>query len=132
MLISYERAKAEALGFDARGGLMERAERLTALGLGVLFETLLVPILWLMLALTAFTAVQRFVVVWRQASDRGARTAAAGAHPAPGPPHAPHIPPRRSGHVAHLQGTVGRGTRAPDRRTAARGAGAGTGALTRR
>src|SRR5213592_1294756 len=28
MLISYERAKAEGLGFNARGGLMERAERL--------------------------------------------------------------------------------------------------------
>src|SRR5437588_809010 len=27
MLISYERARAEALGFEARGGLMERAER---------------------------------------------------------------------------------------------------------
>ena len=74
MLISYERAKAEALGFHARGGLMERAERLALLGLGVLFETLLVPILWLMLVLTAFTAVQRFVVVWRQASDRGSRS----------------------------------------------------------
>ncbi|MGH9116404.1 MAG: CDP-alcohol phosphatidyltransferase family protein [Acidimicrobiales bacterium] len=69
MLISYERAKAEALGFHARGGLMERAERLIALGVGVLFETLLIPILWLMLVLTAFTAVQRFVVVWRQASE---------------------------------------------------------------
>src|SRR6476620_4634194 len=34
MLISYERAKAESLGFDARGGVMERAERLIALGLG--------------------------------------------------------------------------------------------------
>ena len=33
MLISYERAKAESLGYDARGGLMERAERLIALGL---------------------------------------------------------------------------------------------------
>src|SRR5688572_13317501 len=30
-LISYERAKAESLGFDARGGLMERAERIIAL-----------------------------------------------------------------------------------------------------
>src|SRR5690242_11979121 len=27
MLISYERARAESLGLDARGGLMERAER---------------------------------------------------------------------------------------------------------
>ncbi|MCX7621307.1 MAG: CDP-alcohol phosphatidyltransferase family protein [Acidimicrobiales bacterium] len=68
MLISYERARAESLGFDARGGLMERAERLIALGVGVLFEVLLVPILFLMLALTSVTAVQRFVKVWRQAS----------------------------------------------------------------
>lgn len=68
MLISYERAKAEALGFDARGGLMERAERIIALGVGLLFESLLVPILWLMLALTLLTAVQRFAKVWRQAS----------------------------------------------------------------
>ncbi len=69
MLISYERAKAESLGFTARGGLMERAERMVLLGFGLLFDTLLVPILWLMLALTLFTAVQRFVRVWRQASN---------------------------------------------------------------
>jgi CDP-diacylglycerol--glycerol-3-phosphate 3-phosphatidyltransferase len=68
MLISYERAKAESLGFDARGGVMERAERLVALGVGLLFDVLLVPILWLMLVLTVVTAVQRFVKVWRQAS----------------------------------------------------------------
>lgn len=68
MLISYERAKAESLGFDARGGLMERAERLAFLGFGLLFESLLVPVLWVMLALTLVTAVQRFVTVWRQAS----------------------------------------------------------------
>src|SRR5262245_28832811 len=68
MLISYERAKAEALGFDARGGLMERAERLAFLAFGLLFESLLVAVLWVMLALTAITAVQRFVKVWRQAS----------------------------------------------------------------
>ncbi len=69
MLISYERAKAESLGYDAKGGLMERAERLVALALGLLFEVLLVPILILMLVLTVVTAAQRFVKVWRQASD---------------------------------------------------------------
>ena len=69
MLISYERAKAESLGYDAKGGLMERAERLVALALGLLFEVLLVPILILMLVLTIVTAAQRFVKVWRQASD---------------------------------------------------------------
>jgi CDP-diacylglycerol--glycerol-3-phosphate 3-phosphatidyltransferase len=68
MLVSYERAKAEALGFDARGGLMERAERLAFLAFGLLFESLLVPVLWVMLVLTTFTAGQRFVTVWRQAS----------------------------------------------------------------
>ncbi|MBA2281676.1 MAG: CDP-alcohol phosphatidyltransferase family protein [Acidimicrobiia bacterium] len=68
MLISYERAKAEALGFDARGGVMERAERLVLLGFSLLFEVILIPALWLMLVLTAVTAVQRFVTVWRQAS----------------------------------------------------------------
>jgi CDP-diacylglycerol--glycerol-3-phosphate 3-phosphatidyltransferase len=43
LIISYERAKAEALGFNAKGGVMERAE--------------------------IVTAVQRFVKVWRQASQ---------------------------------------------------------------
>jgi CDP-diacylglycerol--glycerol-3-phosphate 3-phosphatidyltransferase len=47
---------------------MERAERLVCLGIGVLFSQLLVPMLFLMLALTSLTAVQRFVKVWRQAS----------------------------------------------------------------
>jgi CDP-diacylglycerol---glycerol-3-phosphate 3-phosphatidyltransferase len=68
MLISYERAKAESLGFDARGGLMERAERIIALGVGLLFDSVLIPMLWLMLALTLFTAAQRFAKVWSQAS----------------------------------------------------------------
>jgi len=68
MLVSYERARAESLGFDARGGLMERAERLLFLGFGLLFDSLLIPVLWVMLALTLYTAGQRFVRVWRQAS----------------------------------------------------------------
>lgn len=68
LLISYERAKAESLGFSARGGLMERAERMIAIGLGLLFSFVMIPLLWLMLGLTLLTAVQRFVMVWRQAS----------------------------------------------------------------
>lgn len=67
MLVSYERAKAESLGYDARGGLMERLERMVLLGVGLALDVL-VPVLWIMLALTAFTAVHRFVRVWRQAS----------------------------------------------------------------
>jgi len=66
--ISYERAKAESLGLQAKGGLMERAERIILLCLGLLFDNLLVPILWIMLVLTSITAVQRFVKVWKQAA----------------------------------------------------------------
>ncbi len=66
-LISYERAKAESLGLEAKGGLMERAERIILLCIGLLLPVLLVPILVIMLVLTAITAVQRFVKVWRQA-----------------------------------------------------------------
>lgn len=66
-LISYQRAKAESLGLQAKGGLMERAERVTLLCIGLLFEPLLVPVLWVMLALTTITAGQRFAKVWRQA-----------------------------------------------------------------
>jgi CDP-diacylglycerol--glycerol-3-phosphate 3-phosphatidyltransferase len=68
MLVSYQRAKAESLGFDAKGGIMERAERFIVLGFGLLFSELLIGVLWVMLVLTVVTAVQRFVKVWRQAS----------------------------------------------------------------
>jgi CDP-diacylglycerol---glycerol-3-phosphate 3-phosphatidyltransferase len=68
LIISYERAKAEALGYDAKGGLMERAERLIAIGLALLFQPAMIAILWVMLILTVATAVQRFAKVWRQAS----------------------------------------------------------------
>jgi CDP-diacylglycerol---glycerol-3-phosphate 3-phosphatidyltransferase len=67
-LVSYQRAKAESLGFEARGGLMERAERFIVLGFGLLFSPLFVGTLWVMLVLTIVTVVTRFVKVWRQAS----------------------------------------------------------------
>lgn len=67
-LISYMRAKAESLGYQAKGGLMERAERLVMLIAALAVSALLVPILWVMLALTLVTAGQRFTKVWRQAS----------------------------------------------------------------
>jgi CDP-diacylglycerol--glycerol-3-phosphate 3-phosphatidyltransferase len=67
-LVSYQRAKAESLGFEAKGGLMERAERFVVLAFGLLFSALFVPVLWVMLVLTGLTAATRFRKVWRQAS----------------------------------------------------------------
>jgi len=66
-LVSYERAKAESLGYSANGGLMERAERMLLLALGLTVRSLLLPALWLMLVLTVITAGHRFLMVWRQA-----------------------------------------------------------------
>jgi CDP-diacylglycerol---glycerol-3-phosphate 3-phosphatidyltransferase len=66
MIISYERARAESLGINARGGLMERAERFVFLSIGLAFG-ILVPVLWVMLVLTSFTAADRFRKVYRQA-----------------------------------------------------------------
>lgn len=67
-IVSYIRAKADALGFDARGGLVERAERIILLAIGLLFEPVLIPVLVLIIVLNVITAGQRFVKVWRQAS----------------------------------------------------------------
>ena len=72
-VISYERAKAESLGFIAKGGLMERTERLIALGLSLLFHQVMIQILWIALFLTFGTAIGRFIRVWRQASGLPAR-----------------------------------------------------------
>jgi CDP-diacylglycerol--glycerol-3-phosphate 3-phosphatidyltransferase len=66
-LVSYERAKAEALGLEAKGGLMERAERMILLGVGFLAHGFLVPVICVLLALTSATAIGRFVRVWRSA-----------------------------------------------------------------
>jgi CDP-diacylglycerol--glycerol-3-phosphate 3-phosphatidyltransferase len=76
-LVSYERAKAEALGLEAKGGLMERAERMILLGVGFLAPWLLVPVLWVLFGLITMTAVGRFVKVWRAAEGPAPRPATA-------------------------------------------------------
>ena len=78
LVVSYERAKAESLGFTAKGGIMERAERIVVLCAALAFSFVMIPLLWLMLVLTLVTAGQRFAMVWRQAS--GGRTTARRPH----------------------------------------------------
>ena len=69
-IISYERAKAESLGLSARGGLMERAERMIVLGIALLSATIFVPVLWVLFVLATVTAAARFVKVWNAASGK--------------------------------------------------------------
>ncbi len=75
--ISYQRAKAELLGFNAKGGLMERAERVLMLAIGLAIASLLPYVLIFILLASAVTVVQRFLKVWSQASkqiDKSKRT----------------------------------------------------------
>ncbi len=76
-LISYQRAKAESLGFNAKGGLMERAERVLLLLMGVTFPALLQIALVAVAAGSVLTVVQRFLKIWRQASHHPDRIQAA-------------------------------------------------------
>lgn len=64
---SYMRARAESLGWTATVGVMERAERLVALLLGLAFPILLPIALWLLAVGGLVTVGQRLRVVMRQA-----------------------------------------------------------------
>lgn len=72
-VISYIKARAEATGLQADGGLIERAERLiiTLVGTGLTGFGLPHAIdvaLWLLVGLSVVTVVQRMIAVWRSAA----------------------------------------------------------------
>lgn len=68
-LVSYLRSKAESLGFDCKIGVLERAERVIVLIVGLALR--MVPAaLWVIAALSAVTVVQRLVHVGKQARAR--------------------------------------------------------------
>ena len=69
-LVPYIRAEAEAFGINCTVGIAERTERLiialTAIGFhGLGVPYILAVLMWLLLALSAVTAIQRVVVVYR-------------------------------------------------------------------
>ena len=64
-IIPYARARAEAAQVSCSIGLMERAERIILLSVGVLFQWL-EPILWILAALTHFTVLERIYHVWKK------------------------------------------------------------------
>ena len=75
LIVSYARARAEALGFEGNVGIAQRAERILLLGIATLFfgaGTNGALLVWLMLALalaTAITVVQRVVHVARATGE---------------------------------------------------------------
>jgi CDP-diacylglycerol---glycerol-3-phosphate 3-phosphatidyltransferase len=64
VMVSYARARAEALGFDCEVGLLARPERILVLAAGLLLGYPAVA-LWVLAVLTNVTAVQRIIHVWR-------------------------------------------------------------------
>ena len=73
-MVSYTKARAEALGLECTGGLMQRPERIVLLGggsllFGLMWEGKVISIVVIVVALlTNFTVVQRSMLVQRRVS----------------------------------------------------------------
>jgi CDP-diacylglycerol--glycerol-3-phosphate 3-phosphatidyltransferase len=65
ILVSYTRARAESLGVECKVGIMSRPERIILIALGLFFDVLSYAI-YILLALTAFTVIQRVIHTYRQ------------------------------------------------------------------
>ncbi len=69
LVVSYIRARAEALGLDCEVGLFTRGERVIVLALGLLlsqFDYALIIALCIIVLFSLFTAGQRLLHVWHQ------------------------------------------------------------------
>lgn len=65
IMVSYVKARAESLGFDAKVGLLTRAERYLVLAPCLVFNIPMVA-LWILAIFANITAVQRFIYVRKQ------------------------------------------------------------------
>lgn len=67
LMVSYTRARAEGLGFDANVGLMQRPERILFIGLGALIHPVALKFsIWLIAVFANYTAAQRIRYVYKQ------------------------------------------------------------------
>jgi phosphatidylinositol phosphate synthase len=90
LMVSYTRARAEALGVECKVGLATRPVRVVILSIGLVFAKgagiidadLLAPAIYAMAALTAFTVVQRVWHVRNELKRRSAKLQQASAEPA--------------------------------------------------
>jgi CDP-diacylglycerol--glycerol-3-phosphate 3-phosphatidyltransferase len=68
-MVSYTKARAQAIGVACEIGLMERPERLIVLIAGGLFD-LMTPALWVLAVLVNVTAIQRILYTRRVARQQ--------------------------------------------------------------
>jgi CDP-diacylglycerol--glycerol-3-phosphate 3-phosphatidyltransferase len=64
LLVSYTRARAEGVGAQCSRGLFTRLERFTVLMAGLILDQVTIA-LWVIVILSAFTAIQRIHHTWR-------------------------------------------------------------------
>lgn len=69
LLVSYIRARAEALGVECQVGLFTRPERVIVLALGLLLSQVIIA-LAIIVVFSFFTAGQRLLYVWQQTRIR--------------------------------------------------------------
>ena len=65
LMVSYTRARAEAVGIECKVGIMQRPERIIVLVIGLLTGWITIA-LWILAILTNFTALQRILDVRKQ------------------------------------------------------------------
>ena len=99
-LISYTRARAEALGIDAKVGLMQRPERIVLLSapqalFGLFWNGWVLMAIIVLLTVTAWiTAIQRIAFVYRATLERDSKPIRMVSDP-PAPPKTAPIPATR-------------------------------------
>jgi len=72
LLVSYIRARAEAMGLECQVGLFTRSERVIVLVLGLLLNQIdnaLIIVLAIIAVFSFFTAGQRLLYVWKQTKN---------------------------------------------------------------
>jgi len=74
LVVSYTRARAEAIGVECKVGIATRAIRVVILSAGLVFAALgaLEPAVYVLAALSSFTVLQRIFHVRRQLAQPAA------------------------------------------------------------
>ncbi|MGD9149094.1 MAG: CDP-alcohol phosphatidyltransferase family protein [Desulfobacterales bacterium] len=81
IMVSYSRARAESLGFEAQAGLMQRPERIVFLGLGALIHPVAFKLaIWVVAIFANLTALQRLGQAHQQHKTEKNKKAASRKH----------------------------------------------------
>jgi len=68
LMVSYTKARSEAVGITIKGGLLTRFERMLVLIIGMMLNELTIA-LWILAVLANITVLQRVWLTWRNTRD---------------------------------------------------------------